>query len=107
MPRILYVDDERGNRVVFEQGLAKDFNLKTADDPQKALDIMSTNEVAVLVTDMRMPTMNGEELLRIAKERYPQTIRMVVTAYDDVDPIELGDGSLAFASSRLPDLGRV
>ena len=48
---------------------------------------MEQQEVAVVVTDMRMPTMSGEELLRIIKERWPQTIRMVVTAYSDIDPI--------------------
>jgi len=86
-PLVLYVDDERGNRIVFEQSLAADFNIKVAADPQAALQILESEEVAVLVTDMRMPTMSGEELLRIAKERWPQTIRMVVTAYSDIDPI--------------------
>ncbi|MDB4952491.1 MAG: Two component response regulator [Myxococcales bacterium] len=84
---VLYVDDERGNRVVFEQSLKTEFNIICASDPETALDIMAKNDVAVLVTDMRMPTMNGEELLRIVKERSPQTIRMVITAYADVDPI--------------------
>jgi response regulator RpfG family c-di-GMP phosphodiesterase len=86
-PLVLYVDDERGNRVVFEQSMNVDFNVKVAADPQTALEILASEEVAVLVTDMRMPTMSGEELLRIAKERWPQTIRMVVTAFSDVDPI--------------------
>ncbi|MEO8846977.1 MAG: hybrid sensor histidine kinase/response regulator [Kofleriaceae bacterium] len=86
-PLVLYVDDERGNRVVFEQSLHADFHVKTAADPQTALEMLEAEEVAVLVTDMRMPTMSGEELLRIVKERWPQTIRMVVTAYADIDPI--------------------
>jgi signal transduction histidine kinase len=86
-PLILYVDDERGNRVVFEQSLAADFHLKVAADPQEALRILETEEVAVIVTDMRMPTMSGEELLRICKERWPEAMRMVVTAYSDIDPI--------------------
>jgi two-component system sensor histidine kinase/response regulator len=86
-PLVLYVDDERGNRVVFEQLLAKDFNIKVASDPNEALAILAASDVAVLVTDMRMPVMTGDELLRIVKEKWPQTIRMVVTAFDDVDPI--------------------
>ncbi len=86
-PLVLYVDDERGNRVVFEQSLAADFNIKTAADPDAALEILAEHEVAVVVTDMRMPTMSGEELLRIVKERWPSAMRMVVTAYSDIDPI--------------------
>jgi len=85
-PLVLYVDDEKANRIVFEQSVT-DFNVITASDGPQALELMAQQDVAVLVTDMRMPEMSGEELLRIAKERHPQTIRMVVTAYADVDPI--------------------
>src|SRR5215831_2056676 len=86
-PLILYVDDERGNRVVFEQSLNAEFNLLTAQNAAEALDLLDRHEVAVVVSDIRMPSMTGEELLRIVKERHPQVIRMVVTAYADVDPI--------------------
>jgi signal transduction histidine kinase len=86
-PLVLYVDDERGNRVVFEHSLATDFHIKVAADAQAALKILEAEEVAVLVTDMRMPAMSGEELLHIVKERWPGTVRMVVTAFSDIDPI--------------------
>lgn len=85
-PLIIYVDDERANRVVFEYALIE-FNVLTVSDARAALALLDVHDVAVLVTDMRMPGMNGEDLLRIVKEKYPQTIRMVVTAYSDVDPI--------------------
>jgi two-component system response regulator PhcR len=86
-PLIVYVDDERGNRVVFEQSLNAEFNLLAVSNASEALDAIERLEVAVVVSDMRMPSMSGEELLRIVKERHPQVIRMVVTAYADVDPI--------------------
>lgn len=86
-PLVLYVDDERANRIVFEQSLRTEFRIQSVADGPSALAILDREEVAVLVTDMRMPGMTGEELLRIAKERKPSTIRMVVTAYADVDPI--------------------
>ncbi len=85
-PLVVYVDDERTNRIVFEQSLSE-FNVRTVTNGPAALELLANEDVAVLVTDMRMPGMNGEELLRITKERFPQTIRMVVTAYSDVDPI--------------------
>src|SRR5688572_16950163 len=84
---VLYVDDERANRVVFEQSLGDEFDVMCVGDAASALAVMGQREVAVLVTDMRMPEMTGEELLRIAKERHPRTIRMVITAYSDIDPI--------------------
>jgi signal transduction histidine kinase len=86
-PLVLYVDDERANRIVFEQSLRSDFRIQSVADGPSALEVLDREDVAVLVTDMRMPGMSGEELLRIAKERKPSTIRMVVTAYADVEPI--------------------
>lgn len=86
-PLVLYVDDERANRIVFEQSLGTEFRIQTVADGPAALAVLDREEVAVLVTDMRMAGMSGEELLRIAKERKPSTIRMVVTAYADVEPI--------------------
>lgn len=86
-PLVLYVDDERGNRIVFEQSLNAEFNLLTAAHAGEVLDLLDKHEVAVVVSDMRMPSMSGEELLRIVKERHPEVIRMVVTAYADVEPI--------------------
>ena len=86
-PVVVYVDDERGNRVVFEQSLGTEFTIETFAEGAQALERLEQGNVGVLITDMRMPTMDGEELLRIAKERFPKTVRMVVTAYSDVDPI--------------------
>ena len=85
-PLVLYVDDERGNRIVFEQSLNSEFNLITAQHAAEALELLQVHDIAVIVSDMRMPSMTGDELLRIVKERYPQVIRMVVTASADVDP---------------------
>jgi signal transduction histidine kinase len=86
-PLILYVDDERANRIVFEQALCNQFSVRCVADAAAALEVIAAGEVAVLVTDMRMPVMSGEELLRIVKERHPNLIRIVVTAYSDIDPI--------------------
>lgn len=86
-PLVLYVDDERSNRIVFEQSLGTELEVTSVGDGEAALALMAERPVAVLVTDMRMPGMTGEELLRIAKERYPRTIRIVITAYSDIDPI--------------------
>lgn len=86
-PLVLYVDDERTNRVVFEQSLGPDFDVISVGDGESALAVMAERPVAVIVSDMRMPGMTGEELLRIVKERHPRTIRIVLTAYADIDPI--------------------
>jgi signal transduction histidine kinase len=84
---ILYVDDERTNRVVFEQSLGSRFRIKTVASGAEALEIFRTEAVAVLITDQRMPDMSGHELLVRVKEAHPATVRIVITAYSDVDPI--------------------
>jgi signal transduction histidine kinase len=86
-PLILYVDDERPNRIVFEQSLKTAFRIKCSVDAKSALEILAQEEVAVLVSDIRMPEVDGLQLLRIAKERHPSTLRMVITAFSDIDPI--------------------
>ncbi|HTJ44951.1 MAG TPA: hybrid sensor histidine kinase/response regulator [Kofleriaceae bacterium] len=86
-PLVLYVDDERGNRVVFEQSFGARFRVKTASGGPEALELLAKEEVAVLLTDQRMPEMSGDDLLRAVKERYPEIVRVVITAYADVEPI--------------------
>lgn len=94
---VLYVDDDRNNRIVFEQSFGREFEVVTVPDAAAALALLETREPAVLLTDMQMPGLSGEELLRIARERYPRTIRIVVTAYSDVDRIlrALNEGLVA------------
>ena len=87
IPLVLYVDDERANRVVFDQSLKSEFRIKTVPDAKTALAVLASEEVAVLVTDIRMAEMDGLELLARAKDQFPTTIRMVITAFSDVDPI--------------------
>ncbi len=84
---ILYVDDERANRVVFEHSVNTTFRVKTAETPSQALDLLDQHLCAVIVTDQRMPEMAGNELLAIVRERHPSVVRVVVTAYSDLDPI--------------------
>jgi signal transduction histidine kinase len=85
---VLYVDDERPNRLVFEASLPKaEFEVITADSGEKALEILQTREPAVIVTDMRMPGMEGDQLLAVVKERHPSIVRMVMTAHQDIGPI--------------------
>ena len=95
--QILYVDDERANRIVFEQAFGKTYRVKSVDSGAAALAVLAERPIAVLVTDQRMPGMSGDELLTRFKVASPETIRIVVTAYSDVDPIlrAVNDGLVA------------
>jgi|CXWL01.1.fsa_nt_gi signal transduction histidine kinase len=82
-PLIIYVDDEVGNRVVFEAHFKKDFRIRVFSSGKDALEAMTQEEPAVVVSDQRMPQMSGTELLGKVKELYPDTIRVVLTAFSD------------------------
>ena len=86
-PLVLYVDDERPNRVVFEKSFAGKFRIKTARDGAEALAVLASEPVAVLLTDQRMPGMSGDELLRVVKRDHAAVVRVVITAYSDIEPI--------------------
>lgn len=78
---ILYVDDELGNRIVFEDAVEDLFPVHLVSGAQEALDFMRQNEVAILVTDQRMPGMTGIELCEIARREHPGVKRVLVTAF--------------------------
>lgn len=95
---ILYVDDEHANRVVFEITFGKKFRIKSVESAEQALAVFAEHEdVAVVVSDQRMTGMSGDDLLRRVKEISPDTIRMIVTAYSDLEPIlsAVNDGLVA------------
>jgi len=84
-PYVLFVDDEPENLAVFEAACAERFPTLTASSAARALELMRTNDVAVLLADQRMPGMTGLELLEQVQAQFPQTVRMLVTAYADLN----------------------
>ena len=61
---VLYVDDEEINLVIFREMFRGDFNVIPKSSPYEALEFLRENKVDVIVTDHRMPKMNGVEFLR-------------------------------------------
>lgn len=84
---VLYVDDEKSNRVVFEASFSDEFSVMAVSSGREALKTMEGTPVAVIVTDQRMPEMTGIDLLAKVKARHPAVIRIVLTAYPDLNPV--------------------
>ena len=84
---VLIVDDERRVLDALEAILAAEFRVLRADGGEAALRLLEAEEIAVIVTDYRMPGMSGVELLRRSQDLAPDTIRIVLTAYTDVDSL--------------------
>jgi signal transduction histidine kinase len=81
---ILYVDDEVTNLQGMRYLLDDRFTLLTTADPAEALQILNNEQIAVLLTDQRMPSMAGTELCARARDIKPDTVRILITAYADL-----------------------
>ena len=88
MKRILFVDDEvkllDGLRRML-RATRKDWDVSFAGSGAEALALMDANPVDVVVTDMRMPGMDGAALLEQVSERHPAAIRIVLSGHFDVE----------------------
>lgn len=82
--RILFVDDEQNVLDSMRRQLRKRYQIVTALSGNEALEKCKTDgPFAVIVSDMRMPVMDGIQLLREVKELYPETVRMMLTGNAD------------------------
>ncbi len=84
---ILLVDDEPLILSSMRDLLEVDYVVHTAEDGQKALEILSKNPIKVLISDERMPQMRGHQLLKRAKQVSPNTIRILLTGYADLESV--------------------
>ena len=94
--KVLFVDDEPNVLQSIRRNLRKKFDLDTAEGGEAALKKLGEKDgFAVIVSDMRMPGMNGVELLSEAKKRWPDTVRVMLTGNADqqtaVDAVNHGD----------------
>ncbi len=94
MHDILVVDDEVDNLDLLRRTFRREYNVVTASSAQSALKELENREFAVIISDQRMPEMTGVELFQRAREKYPLTIRILLTGYTDinalVDAINMG-----------------
>ena len=106
LEKILLVDDEEQLLVGLRRNLQEEFELTCARSPAAALEALENEEdFAVIVTDYKMPGMNGVELLQLAKKLRPDTVRMVLTGFADLQVITdaINEGSIfRFLSKPCP-----
>lgn len=83
---ILFVDDEQNILRAIKRALFKlKANLLFAESGAEALELLKLHQVHVVFSDMKMPQMNGAELLQKVAQLYPNTFRVVLTGYADID----------------------
>ncbi|MEJ2034379.1 MAG: response regulator [Deltaproteobacteria bacterium] len=86
--KILYVDDEKINLTNFKSAFGKEYEIITAETGGEALKIFKKEgDIAMIVSDQRMPGMTGVELLEKIYKLDSDPVRMILTAYKDIEDI--------------------
>src|ERR1041384_1912158 len=92
--RVLIVDDEASVRNLYASYLNETYSCATAGDAQAALELMASEQFALVLSDIQMPGLSGTELLRKIVERYPDTAVIMISGIDRtqrvIDAIRVG-----------------
>lgn len=81
--RILIVDDEEDNLALLYRSLRRDYDVTKAHCAREALELLEQENFQLVLSDHKMPEMEGVEFLKIVAEKYPSTVRVLITAYSD------------------------
>ncbi len=82
LPRILYVDDEVINLELLQLTFMNDFIVFTAASAEEGLKILELNpDIHVVISDLKMPVMNGLDFIKVVKQRYKEKVCMLLTGY--------------------------
>jgi two-component system, response regulator, stage 0 sporulation protein F len=85
---LLYVDDEELNLRLFEINFRKKFNVLTAESGDEGLEQLRANpQTLIVISDMKMPGMNGIEFIRLAKRDFPDISYYILTGFDITEEI--------------------
>ena len=85
--KLLIVDDEQANIRLLERLFRQDYFCLTASSGEEAVELLDQHEVAVIITDQRMPGMTGVELLKRSADRRPHMVRILLTGYTDLEAL--------------------
>lgn len=104
IPRVLIVDDDPGQRSLLDSFLkSQGFDTLTAESGERALEVLRTEQVNMMITDVRMPGISGLETLRLARETQPLLPVLLVTAYADIrDAVNaMRDGAVNYLTKPI------
>ncbi len=87
-PALLFVDDERRVLTSMRAMFRREFDVLLADSGDEALTILREREVHVVISDQRMPEMTGVEFLSMVRTQYPNSMRILLTGYADLEAVE-------------------
>ncbi|MEO8120589.1 MAG: response regulator, partial [Rhodoferax sp.] len=90
LPTVLVVDDEVRSQETMRRTLDEDFTVYTAGDADEARERLERTDISVILCDQRMPGLTGVLFLKEVRERWPDTVRIVISGYTDSEDIIAG-----------------
>src|SRR5690606_547027 len=84
-PQVLVVDDEYGPRKALRMLLKEEYDVHIADGAEPALEILRTEPIELVITDVRMPKVTGVDLLREVKEINADIQVIIITGYGQLE----------------------
>jgi two-component system NtrC family sensor kinase len=82
LPRILYVDDEVINLELLQLTFMNDFQVLTAASAEEGLKLLESDpEIHVVISDLKMPVMNGLDFIKVVKQRFRDKVCMLLTGF--------------------------
>lgn len=84
---LLYVDDEPNNLRSFKAAFRRDFTVFTAESGAEGRKILEQESISIVLTDQRMPFMTGVEFLESIVNEFPDTIRILITGFSDIQAV--------------------
>ncbi len=86
LPKILYVDDEVINLELLQLTFMNDFKVITAASAKDGLAQLELNpDIHVIISDLKMPVMNGLDFIKVVKQKYKEKVCMLLTGYMESD----------------------
>lgn len=86
--RILFVDDEPRVTEALKRSLRREpYDIFTADSAAGALQVLATHDIDVVVSDERMPAMAGSVFLAQVRQKYPETVRIILSGQADLEAV--------------------
>lgn len=84
---ILYIDDEIDNLTSFKAVFRRIYKIDTVASAEEAIELLNEKSYKLIISDQRMPSMTGVELFEKIKEQHPDSIRMILTGYADMQSV--------------------
>ena len=85
--QILYLDDEENNLTSFKAAFRRDYKIFTTTTAQEAVQILTDNEINIVISDQKMPNISGVEFFELIVPDFPEPIRMLLTGYADIEAV--------------------